>query len=87
LIDAESASIALSWPKHHALQRLFEMLQHLGIVFDTLLGGIRAMVAIVVSISLMPHGLLALVLGTSICAAPDSSITSIALSGSLRSWM
>ena len=25
--------------------------------------------------------------GTSICIAPTSSITSIALSGSLRSWM
>ena len=45
------------------------------------------MVAIVVSISLMPMVFLRLFSATSICAAPNSSITSIALSGSLRSWM
>jgi hypothetical protein len=47
----------------------------------------RAIVAMVVSISLMPIVLRRLLSGSSICAAPDSSITSIALSGSLRSWM
>jgi hypothetical protein len=47
----------------------------------------RAMVAIVVSISLMPIVRFRLLSGSSICAAPDSSITSMALSGSLRSWM
>ena len=45
------------------------------------------MVAIVVSISLMPMVRLRRFSGNSICAAPNSSITSIALSGSLRSWM
>ncbi len=45
------------------------------------------MVEIVVSISLMPMVFLRRLSGNSICAAPDSSITSIALSGSLRSWM
>jgi hypothetical protein len=45
------------------------------------------MVAMVVSISLMPIVFLRRFSGRSICAAPDSSITSIALSGSLRSWM
>ena len=45
------------------------------------------MVAIVVSISLMPIVFLRLASGTSIWLAPVSSITSIALSGSLRSWM
>jgi hypothetical protein len=55
--------------------------------FDTAFGGMRAMVAIVVSISLSPIVRLRLPCGSSICAAPDSSITSIALSGSLRSWM
>jgi hypothetical protein len=63
------------------------MLEHLGIVLRHALGrnprhgrdrGLDFLDA---------DGLLALVLGTSICAAPDSSITSIALSGSLRSWM
>ena len=73
--------------EHHALERLFEMFQHLGIVLRTLFGGIRAMVAMVVSISFMPMVFLRLFSATSICAAGDSSITSIALSGSLRSWM
>ena len=51
--------------------------------FDTVLGGTRAMVATVASISLMPIVFLRRLSGTSICAAPDSSITSIALSGQL----
>ena len=45
------------------------------------------MVAIVVSISLSLMVRLRRLSGSSICAAPDLSITSIALSGSLRSWM
>jgi hypothetical protein len=45
------------------------------------------MVAIVVSISFSPMVRLRRFSGSSICAAPDSSITSIALSGNLRSWM
>jgi hypothetical protein len=45
------------------------------------------MVAIVVSISLSPIVRLRRPSGSSICAAPDSSITSIALSGSFRSWI
>ena len=55
--------------------------------FDTVLGGMRAIVAIVASISLTPIVFLRLASGSSICEAPVSSITSIALSGSLRSWM
>ena len=51
------------------------------------LGGMRAMVATVASISLTPIFFLRLPSGTSICEAPVSSITSIALSGSLRSLM
>ena len=45
------------------------------------------MVAIVASISLMLIVFLRLASGSSICEAPVSSITSIALSGSLRSLM
>ena len=55
--------------------------------FDTVLGGIRAMVAMAASISLMPMVFLRRPSGSSICDAPVSSITSIALSGSFRSWM
>ena len=51
------------------------------------LGGIRAMVATTASISLGVMTFLRRDGGTSICIAPTSSITSIALSGSLRSWM
>jgi hypothetical protein len=47
----------------------------------------RAILAIVASISLMPMVFLRLFSGSSICEAPASSITSIALSGSLRSVM
>ena len=45
------------------------------------------MVATVASISLTPITRLRLGSGVSICEAPVSSITSIALSGSLRSWI
>ena len=55
--------------------------------FDTVLGGMRAMVATVASTSFTVIFFLRLSSGTSICEAPVSSITSIALSGSLRSWM
>ncbi len=45
------------------------------------------MVATTASISLGVMTFLRREGGTSICIAPTSSITSIALSGSLRSWM
>jgi hypothetical protein len=51
----------------------------------TLFGGMRAMVATTCSTSLGVITFLRLFAGTSICIAPTSSITSIALSGSLRS--
>ncbi len=54
---------------------------------ETDLGGMRAMVAITASISLVVMIFLRRDGGTSICIAPTSSITSIALSGSLRSLM
>ena len=53
----------------------------------TVFGGMRAMVATVASISFTVIFFLRLPSATSICEAPVSSITSIALSGSLRSWM
>src|SRR5262249_44808203 len=54
---------------------------------EMVLGGIRAMVATVASTSLTVIFFLRLASGTSICEAPVSSITSMALSGSLRSLM
>ena len=56
-------------------------------LFVTVFGGMRAIVATVASISFTVIFFLRLLSGTSICEAPVSSITSIALSGSLRSWM
>ena len=53
----------------------------------TVFGGIRAIVAIVASISLTPIVFLRRESGSNIWDAPVSSITSIALSGSLRSEM
>ena len=47
----------------------------------------RAMVATIASTSFTPIFFLRLASGSSICEAPASSITSIALSGSLRSLM
>ncbi len=81
--------IALSWPKTTRLQVALEAGQHLlGRRLTTVLGGMRAIVAMVASTSVDADGLLALAFGgSSICAAPVSSITSIALSGSLRSLM
>ncbi len=54
---------------------------------ETDFGGMRAMVATVASISLTPTVFRRLPTGSSICEAPVSSITSIALSGSFRSLM
>jgi hypothetical protein len=53
----------------------------------TVLAGIRAIVAMTFSISFEVIVFLRRLGGTSICIAPTSSITSIALSGSLRSLM
>src|SRR3546814_4693821 len=52
---------------------------------DTDLGGMRAIVAMTASISLAVIVFLRFDGATSICIAPTSSITSIALSGNLRS--
>ena len=48
-------------------------------------GGMRAILATTSSTSFTPINFLRLDGGSSICEAPTSSITSIALSGSLRS--
>ncbi len=56
-------------------------------LFVTVFGGMRAIVATVASISFVVIFFLRLLSGKSICDAPVSSITSIALSGNLRSWI
>jgi hypothetical protein len=49
--------------------------------------GTRVILATISSMSLALIVFLRRLVGRSICAAPTSSMTSIALSGSLRSWM
>ena len=56
-------------------------------VLETDFGGMRAILAMTSSTSLTPITFLRRDSGRSICEAPTSSITSIALSGSLRSLM
>ncbi len=87
LIAAESASIARSWPNTIALRsRSSERSVSLSSA-DTLLGGMRAILATISSTSRSVTVLRRLPSGSSMRDAPTSSITSIALSGSLRSWM
>ena len=74
-------------PEDDALEVGFEVLEDALVVGATDSGGIRAIVATTASISLAVMTFLRRLGGTSICMAPTSSITSIALSGSLRSWM
>jgi hypothetical protein len=74
-------------PEDDALQILLEVASTVLSSLDTVLGGMRAMVEMTCSISFGLMIFLRLEGGTSICIAPTSSITSIALSGSLRSLM
>jgi len=88
LIDARQRVDRLVLAEHHALERLFEMFQNLGIVLRHALGRNPRHGRDRRLDFLDADGLsCACFSATSICAAPDSSITSIALSGSLRSWM
>ena len=87
MIAEDSASIALSWPNTTRFRLASICASTSASSFDTDFGGMRAIVATVASMSLMPIVFLRRASGSSFCEAPDSSITSIALSGSLRSLM
>ena len=82
---AASASMARSWPNTTRFRSWSMARKTSWSDFDTVLGGMRAMVAMVDSTSLTPMILRRCRSGTSICEAPVSSMTSMALSGSLRS--
>ena len=79
--------MALSWPKTIALRSLSRVLRaflsSLLILFD----GILAILEITSSISFVPINFFCLFFGNIFCAAPASSITSIALSGNFLSLM
>jgi hypothetical protein len=87
LIEADSASIALSCPKTTRLSVPSRSLSTSASSLDTFLGGMRAILATTASISLAPMVLRRFDSVTRCCAAPASSMTSMALSGSLRSLM
>ena len=87
LIADASASIALSWPNTTRLRSTSSVFMDSLSERDTLFGGMRAILATTDSTSLTVISFLRRLSGTSIWAAPTSSITSMALSGSLRSLM
>ena len=87
LIADDSASIALSWPKTSRFSDFSRSFSTSASSLETFFGGMRAIFATTASISFEVMVLRRRLSGRRCCAAPASSITSIALSGSLRSWM
>ena len=87
LMAAASASIAGSWPNttlFRSRSRVFSLPRS---SLDTLAGGMRAIFATISSTSLREMVFFCLLLGRMRCAAPASSMTSMALSGRWRSLM
>ena len=82
-----SESIALSWPNTMVFTSRSRLSSDFLSSRLTDFGGMRAILATTASMSLTEIVFLRFDGATSICAAPTSSITSIALSGSLRSEM
>ena len=87
LMAAESASIALSWPKTVAFRSRSRFFSCVRSSEETLRVGMRAILAMISSISGLPITFFCFDLGRMRCSAPASSITSIALSGRWRSLM
>ena len=87
LMALDSASIALSCPNTTALRSRSSLASALRSSTETLRGGMRAILAMMSSISVLPMIFFCLDFGWMRCAAPASSITSIALSGRWRSLM
>ena len=79
--------MASSWPKTTRFSGASRSFSTSASSLETFLGGMRAILATTASISLAPMVLRRWLSGSRCCAAPASSITSIALSGSLRSLM
>ena len=84
---AASASIASSWPNTMDFRSRSRLRSVSLSSADTDFGGMRAIFATISSTSRKVTVLRRLCSGCSMREAPTSSITSIALSGSLRSWM
>ena len=87
LMAETSASMALFWPKTMVF-RSRSRLRSVSLSSRlTDFGGMRAILATTASTSLTEIFFFRLFSGSSICAAPTSSMMSMALSGSLRSPM
>ena len=87
LIAEASASIAGSWPKTTLFRSRSSVFSFERSSLDTEAGGMRAILATISSTSGRLIVFFCLLLGRMRCAAPASSITSIALSGRCRSLM
>jgi hypothetical protein len=87
LMEAESASIALSWPNTTAFRSRSRFFSWSRSSLETLRAGTRAIFETISSISGLPMTFFCLDFGRMRCSAPASSITSIALSGRCRSLM
>ena len=81
LIADASASIALSWPNTTERRSRSSVFKALRSSLDTLRAGMRAILATISSISGLPMVFFCFDFGAMRCAAPASSMTSIALSG------
>ena len=78
-------SIALSWPKITAFKSLSKVLKAFLSSLLIFCGGIRVILDTTSSISFVPINFFCLFFGSTFCAAPASSMTSIALSGNFLS--
>ena len=86
-IAATSASIAASWPNTTFFRSRPSVRNALRSSELTFLAGMRAILATISSTSFLPMTFFCFDFGRIFCAAPASSMTSIALSGRWRSLM
>ena len=84
---AVTCSMALSWPKTKRFRSMGRDFSAFSSSREMDFGGMRAILAITDSISLIPIFFLRFFSSTSFVRAPASSMISIALSGSMRSVM
>ena len=87
LMAAASASMDESWPNTTFFRSRSRYCSLLRSSLLTEVGGMRAILETMASMSALPITSLALSRGSTRCAAPASSITSMALSGRWRSVM
>ncbi|MCY1531291.1 hypothetical protein D9M68_665120 [compost metagenome] len=87
LMAADRASMALSWPKTTVFRSRSSVASLLRSSLETDCGGMRAILDTMFSMSTLPITFFWRERGSRRCAAPASSMTSMALSGKWRSLM